>query len=130
MVALVGQTGSGKSTVMRLLARYYDADRGEVRVGGNAVGAYDRVELRRAVGVVFEETFLFSDTVAANIAFGRPAASRAQIERAAQLAGADEFIAELPAGYDTEMGERGYALSGGQRQRMAIARAILADPGC
>ena len=129
MVALVGQTGSGKSTVMRLLARYYDADRGEVRVGGHPVGAYDRVELRRAVGVVFEETFLFSDTVAANIAFGRPTASRTQIERAAQLAGAAEFITELPGRYATEVGERGYGLSGGQRQRLAIARAILTDPG-
>ncbi len=129
MVALVGQTGSGKSTIMRLLARYYDTDRGEVRVGGSPVRVYDRVELRRTVGVVFEETFLFSDTVAANIAFGRPMASRTQIERAADLAGASEFIGDLPAGYATEVGERGYGLSGGQRQRLAIARAILTDPG-
>jgi ATP-binding cassette subfamily B protein len=85
-------------------------------------------DLRKAVGIVFEETFLFSDTIGANIAFADPSASLADVQRAARLAGADEFIAALPEGYDTTIGERGYSLSGGQRQRLAIARAILADP--
>jgi ATP-binding cassette subfamily B protein len=127
-VALVGATASGKSTVAKLVARFYDTDRGEVRLDGIDVRHLRLAELRRAVGLVFEETFLFSDTVAANIAFADPDASLADIERAARLAGAHEFIGELADGYDTEIGERGFSLSGGQRQRIAIARAILADP--
>jgi ATP-binding cassette subfamily B protein len=127
-VALVGATGSGKSTVARLIPRFYDVEDGSVQVDGVDVRHLRLGDLRRAVGLVFEETFLFSDTIAANIAFAEPSASRAAIVRAASLAGADEFIAQLPQGYDTLIGERGYSLSGGQRQRLAIARAILADP--
>ncbi|HEY8527770.1 MAG TPA: ABC transporter ATP-binding protein [Acidimicrobiales bacterium] len=127
-VALVGATGSGKSTVARLIPRFYDVEAGRLLVDGVDVRDLRLRELRRAVSIVFEDTFLFSDTIAANIAFADPEASQAQIERAAELAGAHEFIAELPEGYATPIGERGYSLSGGQRQRIAIARAILADP--
>jgi ATP-binding cassette subfamily B protein len=127
-VALVGATASGKSTVAKLIARFYDVDRGTVRLDGIDVADLRLTELRRAVGMVFEDTFLFSDTVAANIAFADPDASLAEIERAARLAGAHDFIGQLDEGYDTEIGERGFTLSGGQRQRIAIARAILADP--
>ncbi|MDZ7676023.1 MAG: ABC transporter ATP-binding protein [Acidimicrobiales bacterium] len=127
-VALVGATGCGKSTVGRLLPRFYDVNEGAVRIDGVDVRDVQLHELRGAVGLVFEETFLFSDTIAANIAFAEPDAEQAQIERAARLAGAHEFIAQLPSGYDAVIGERGYSLSGGQRQRIAIARAILADP--
>jgi ATP-binding cassette subfamily B protein len=127
-VALVGATGSGKSTVARLLPRFYEVDRGAVLLDGVDVRHVARRELRRAVGIVFEETFLFSSSIRDNIAFADPGADDAIVERAARLAGADEFIRALPDGYDTEIGERGFSLSGGQRQRIAIARAILADP--
>jgi ATP-binding cassette, subfamily B, bacterial len=127
-VALVGSTGSGKSTVARLVPRFYDVEAGRLLVDGVDVRDLRLRELRRAVGIVFEDTFLFSDTIAANIAFADPEASHAAIERAARLAGAHEFVSDLPDGYGTLIGERGYSLSGGQRQRIAIARAILADP--
>ena len=127
-VALVGNTGSGKSTVAKLIPRFYDPTVGAVCIDGVDVRTARLAAVRRSVGIVFEDTFLFSDTIAANIAFADPDASTAQIRSAAQLAGADEFISELPEGYDTEIGERGFSLSGGQRQRIAIARAILADP--
>jgi len=127
-VALVGATGSGKTTVARLIPRFYDALSGRVAVDGIDVRDVRLSELRKAVGIVFEETFLFSDSIGANIAFADPDAPMDRIARAAELAGAHEFIEALPEGYDTAIGERGYSLSGGQRQRIAIARAILADP--
>jgi len=127
-VALVGATGSGKSTVARLLLRFYDVDAGSVAIDGVDVRDLSLHELRRAVGVVFEDTLLFHDSVAANIAFACPDADRDMIERAARLAGAHDFVMGLPDAYDTMLGERGYSLSGGQRQRIAIARAIIADP--
>jgi ATP-binding cassette subfamily B protein len=127
-IALVGGTGSGKSTVARLLIRFYDADAGSISIDGVPIGDLALHELRRAIGVVFEDTLLFHDSVAANIAFADPDASQDAIERAARLAGAHDFIMGLPEAYDTQLGERGYSLSGGQRQRIAIARAILADP--
>ena len=127
-VAVVGATGSGKTTIARLLPRFYDVDDGRILIDGVEVTTLALRSLRRAVGIVFEDTFLFSDSVAGNIAFADPDASVEAIERAARLAGAHEFIDRLPEGYATEIGERGFSLSGGQRQRIAIARAILADP--
>jgi ATP-binding cassette subfamily B protein len=127
-VALVGATGSGKTTIARLVPRFYDVDTGAVLLDGVDVRRFRLRDLRRTVGIVFEDTFLFSDTIAANIAFAEPDATHEAIERAAQLAGVDDFVGELEDGYDTAIGERGYSLSGGQRQRIAIARAILADP--
>lgn len=127
-VALVGGTGSGKSTVARLLVRFYDPDAGTVEVDGVDLRDLPVHEARRAVGVVFEDTLLFHDTVAANIAFADPDAGHEHVERAARLAGAHEFVTALPDGYATLLGERGYSLSGGQRQRIAIARAVVADP--
>lgn len=127
-VAIVGATGSGKSTVARLLIRFYDVDAGAVRIDGIDVRDLTLHDLRQAVGLVFEDTLLFHDTVSANIAFAHPDADADTIERAARLAGAHDFIMGLPDAYDTLLGERGYSLSGGQRQRVAIARAILADP--
>ena len=127
-VAMVGATGSGKSTVARLLVRFYDVDSGVIRLDGVDVRDLSLHDLRRAVGIVFEDTLLFHDTVSANIAFAHPDASPDTIERAARLAGAHHFVMGLPEGYDTMLGERGYSLSGGQRQRIAIARAIVADP--
>jgi ATP-binding cassette subfamily B protein len=126
-VALVGPTGSGKTTVANLVPRFYDVDGGAVLLDGVDVRRLRPQELRREVGLVFEETFLFSATIAENIAFADPGASLDQIRRAARAAGAD-FIDDLPRGLDTEVGQRGYGLSGGQRQRLAIARAVLADP--
>ena len=127
-LALVGATGSGKSTVAALLARFYDPDGGRVTIGGVDVRDLRLDELRRGVGLVFEETFLFGDTVSGNVGFAMPDAEEEDIRRAARLAGAAEFVERLPEGYETVLGERGFSLSGGQRQRIAIARAILADP--
>jgi ATP-binding cassette, subfamily B, bacterial len=127
-VALVGATGSGKSTVAGLLARLYDPDEGRVLLDGHDLRELRLADVRQAVALVFEETFLFTESVRENIRFGRPDADDSAVIRAAGLAGAAEFIAALPEGYDTVLGERGFSLSGGQRQRIAIARAILADP--
>lgn len=127
-VALVGASGSGKSTVAMLLPRFYDAQAGAVRVDGVDVRDVTFDSLRRQVGVVFEETFLFSDTVRSNIAYGRPEATDDEIVAAALAAEAHEFVSALPDGYDTVLGERGLTLSGGQRQRVALARALLTDP--
>ena len=127
-VALVGATASGKSTAAKLIPRFYDVDHGRVLIDGVDVRDAKVKDVRQAVGIVFEDTFLFSDTIAGNIAFADPEASMDAVRRAARLAGAHEFISELPEQYDTEIGERGFSLSGGQRQRIAIARAILADP--
>ena len=127
-LALVGATGSGKSTVAGLLARLYDPDGGRVLLDGHDLRDLRLRDVRRAVALVFEETFLFSESVRENIRFGRPDADDGEVERAAALAGATGFISRLPEGYDTVLGERGFSLSGGQRQRIAIARAILADP--
>jgi ATP-binding cassette subfamily B protein len=127
-VALVGATGSGKSTVAGLLARLYDPDAGSVSLDGHDVRQLRIADVRGAVALVFEETFLFTDTVRENIRFARPDAGDEDVERAAELAGAAGFIADLPDGYSTLLGERGFSLSGGQRQRVAIARAILANP--
>jgi ABC-type multidrug transport system fused ATPase/permease subunit len=127
-VALVGGTGSGKTTLVQLLSRLYDPTSGAVRIDGADLRNVDVAALRRQIAVVDDDPFLFSDTVANNIAYARPDAPRVEIERAAERAQAAGFIAELPDGYDTRVGERGLTLSGGQRQRLAIARAFLADP--
>ncbi|MGY0067463.1 ABC transporter ATP-binding protein [Streptomyces sp. QTS137] len=127
-LAVVGASGSGKSTVSLLLPRFYDVTGGAVLVGGHDVRELTSESLRAAIGLVPEDSFLFSDTVRANIAYGRPDATGEQIVAAARAAQADRFIAELPDGYDTTVGEHGLTLSGGQRQRVALARAILTDP--
>jgi len=127
-IALVGQTGCGKSTLMRLLPRFIEPARGTVTIDGQNVSEVTLRSLRSQIGIVFEDTLLFSDTIAQNIAFGRPDASEEEIVRAAIIAQSHEFIEELPEGYDTVVGEQGYTLSGGQRQRIAIARAILLNP--
>ncbi len=127
-VALVGATGSGKTTLVQLLGRLYDVTEGAVRIDGADVREVDLRSLRGAIAVVDDDPFLFSASVHENIAYGRPEASREEVELAAERAQAAAFIAELPAGYDTRVGERGLTLSGGQRQRIAIARALLADP--
>jgi ATP-binding cassette, subfamily B, bacterial len=127
-VALVGATGAGKTTIARLLARFYDPVEGTVTLDGVDLRHLSERDLRRAVVIVTQESFLFSGTVADNIAFGRPGASRAEIEAAATAIGAHEFIAALPGGYDTDVRKRGGRLSAGQRQLVAFARAFLADP--
>jgi ATP-binding cassette subfamily B protein len=127
-VALVGATGSGKSTLVQLLGRLYDVTEGAVLIDGADVRDVDVASLRDSIAVVDDDPFLFSASVAENIAYGRPDAAQAEIEQAAERAQAAGFIAELPNGYETRVGERGLTLSGGQRQRIAIARALLADP--
>jgi ATP-binding cassette subfamily B protein len=127
-VAIVGPSGSGKTTATLLVSRFYDPDRGGVLLDGHDVRGLTLHSLRSQIGVVFEESFLFSDSVKSNIAYGRPGASDEEIEAAARVAQADGFIAALPRGYDSVVGERGLTLSGGQRQRIALARAILQDP--
>ncbi len=127
-VAVVGASGSGKSTLAQLLPRFYDPQGGSVRIGGYDVADVTRDSLRAALGLVMEDSFLFSTTVRANIAYGRPDASEEEIVAAAQAAQAHEFIVRLPEGYDTVVGEQGLTLSGGQRQRVALARALVTDP--
>jgi ABC-type multidrug transport system fused ATPase/permease subunit len=127
-VALIGHTGSGKTTLASLVPRFYDVSEGRVAIDGVDVRGITLVSLRREIGVIAQDPFLFSATVRENIAFGAPDATDEDVERAARMAQAHEFVAELPDGYDTMVGERGITLSGGQRQRIAIARALVIDP--
>ncbi len=127
-VGFVGETGAGKTTLLQLIARFYDVTAGRVLVDGIDVRQLELRDLRRNIGLVFQESFLFSNTVAANVAFGLPGADLETVERATRLAAAHDFITELPDGYQSLIGEHGSNLSGGQRQRLAIARAILLDP--
>jgi ATP-binding cassette subfamily B protein len=126
-VAIVGPSGAGKSTLFQLLERFYDPSAGAVRLEGVDIATLDPKALRQAIALVPQEPFIFAASVADNIAYGRPGASRAEIETAARRAAAHGFVSALPQGYDTELGERGVTLSGGERQRLAIARAILKD---
>jgi len=127
-VAILGATGAGKSVLMSLIPRFYDVTGGRILIDGIDVRRLNLDDLRRNIGIVFQESFLFSNTVAANIAFGHPEATHGQIEKAARVAAAHDFILKLPKGYDTVLGESGNSLSGGQRQRLAIARAVLLEP--
>jgi ATP-binding cassette subfamily B protein len=127
-IAIVGPTGAGKSTISRLLFRFYDATAGRVEIDGIDVRDLTQVSLRAAIGVVPQDTVLFNDTIAYNIAYGRPGATQDQIEHAARLAQVHDFVLKLPEGYDTRVGERGLKLSGGEKQRVAIARTILKNP--
>jgi ATP-binding cassette subfamily B protein len=127
-VAILGATGAGKTTLLALLCRFYDPTHGRILLDGHDLRDLDLDDLRRNIGLVFQETFLFSNTVAANIAFGHPEATLTQVEQAAQIAAAHDFVMSLPRGFDTVLGEGGLDLSGGQRQRLAIARAVLLDP--
>jgi ATP-binding cassette subfamily B protein len=127
-VAVVGATGAGKSTLVHLIPRFYDPTSGAIRIDSFDARELDLIELRRSVGMIFQETVLFSASVAENIAYGRPDATLEQVVAAARAAHAHEFILALESGYDTVIGERGVSLSGGQKQRLAIARAFLLDP--
>ncbi len=128
IVALVGPTGAGKSSLVNLVARFYDPQQGRICIDGMDIREATLATIRTQVAFVFQETYLFSDTVAANIAYGRPGVTQGEIEAAARLAQAHEFIEQLPQGYETLLSERGSSLSGGQRQRLAIARAIVSNP--
>jgi ATP-binding cassette subfamily B protein len=128
MIGLVGATGAGKSTLVNLICRFYDVHSGAIRVDGVDVRRFALEDYRRSIGIVLQEPFLFFGTVAENLAYGRPDATRAEIIAAAKAARAHEFILRLPEGYDTPVGERGQNLSGGERQRLSIARALLIDP--
>lgn len=127
-VALVGPSGSGKSTIGRLLFRFYDVTGGAIRIDGQDLRDVTQGSIHAKVGVVPQDTVLFNDTVYYNIAYGRPGASRAEIEDAARAARIHDFIASLPDGYETTVGERGLKLSGGEKQRVGIARTLLKDP--
>ncbi|MEK7836403.1 MAG: ATP-binding cassette domain-containing protein, partial [candidate division NC10 bacterium] len=128
MVAFVGMSGAGKTTLMDLLPRFHDVSTGRITIDGHDLRQVTVASLRALMGIVTQETFLFHDSLEYNIAYGKPGATREEVERAARLAQAHDFIATLPQGYATRVGERGVKLSGGQRQRIAIARAFLKDP--
>ena len=127
-VAIVGPSGAGKSTILRLLFRFYDTSEGEIRIDGQPIQKVAQSSVRSAIAVVPQDTVLFNSTIANNIAYGNPKASRSDIREAARLASLDDFIMALPDGYETRVGERGLKLSGGEKQRVAIARAILKNP--
>jgi ATP-binding cassette subfamily B protein len=127
-VAVVGPSGSGKSTLARLLYRFYDVQQGRITIGGHAIKDVTQASVRQAIGIVPQDTVLFNDTVEYNIAYGRPGATREQVEQAARAARIHDFIASTPRGYQTMVGERGLKLSGGEKQRVAIARTLLKDP--
>jgi ABC-type multidrug transport system fused ATPase/permease subunit len=128
VVALVGMSGGGKSTLIDLIPRFHDVTEGRILIDGVDVRRYTQASLRNQIAIVTQDTFLFHDTIEANIAYGKPGATREEIERAARAAYAHDFIAGMPEGYQTTAGERGVKLSGGQRQRVALARAFLKDP--
>jgi len=128
MIGLVGHSGAGKTTMMNLVCRFFDVAEGAIVVDGTDIRSYPINDYRKNIGIVLQEPFLFYGTVAENIAYGRPDASRADIIAAAKAAKAHEFILRLPEGYDSLVGERGQSLSGGERQRISIARALLIDP--
>ncbi|MBX9833478.1 MAG: ATP-binding cassette domain-containing protein, partial [Burkholderiaceae bacterium] len=127
-VAVVGPSGSGKSTLARLLFRFYDIQQGRITIAGQEIRSVTQASVRQAIGIVPQDTVLFNDTVAYNIAYGRPGASQADVEAAAQSARIHDFIASTPKGYGTMVGERGLKLSGGEKQRVAIARTLLKNP--
>jgi ATP-binding cassette subfamily B protein len=127
-VAVVGSSGAGKSTLARLLYRFYDVSEGQITIDGQDLRQVTQASLRAAIGIVPQDTVLFNDSIAYNIAYGRPGATQGQIEAAARSAQLHDFIARLPQGYDTPVGERGLKLSGGEKQRVAIARMLLKDP--
>ena len=128
MIGLVGHSGSGKTTLVNLICRFYDVTEGAIRVDGVDIRSLPIADYRRNIGLVLQEPFLFFGTIAENIAYGKPDASRAEIVAAARAAHAHDFILRLPHGYDSLVGERGQGLSGGERQRISIARALLIDP--
>src|SRR5262249_8135347 len=128
MIGLVGPSGAGKSTVVNLICRFYDVTEGAIRVDGTDLRSFPVEEYRHNIGIVLQEPFLFFGTIAENIAYGKPDASRAEIVQAARAGRAHDFILKLPDGYDSLVGERGQGLSGGERQRISIARALLTDP--
>jgi ATP-binding cassette subfamily B protein len=127
-VAIVGSSGAGKSTISRILFRFYDVANGSVRIDGQDIRDVTQASLRAAIGVVPQDTVLFNDTIFYNICYGRPDATREEVEQAARLARIHDFIMALPQGYESAVGERGLKLSGGEKQRVAIARTILKNP--